>query len=150
MRQTVNRCRGDSVTFKWTMVNAGTTNATVDQRCFAMLGKCSLGFFSTVLLLRGSIQLTEMVPVQERCIGELINRVLPGPALGGFEWGDVSVRQNSDGEVVVVQAAGGMLRKTGASFIAHLKAEFRNSLGNRGFRLCIPAFEIRPRDRSSS
>jgi hypothetical protein len=32
--QTVNRCRGGSVTFTWTMVNAGTTNATVDQRFF--------------------------------------------------------------------------------------------------------------------
>jgi hypothetical protein len=32
--QTVNRCRGDSVTFTWTMANGGTTNATVDQRFF--------------------------------------------------------------------------------------------------------------------
>jgi len=32
--QTVSRCRGGSVTFTWTMVNAGTTNATVDQRFF--------------------------------------------------------------------------------------------------------------------
>jgi hypothetical protein len=32
--QTVNKCRGSNLTFKWTMVNAGTTNATVDQRFF--------------------------------------------------------------------------------------------------------------------
>jgi hypothetical protein len=32
--QTVNRCRGESVTFTWTMANGGTTNATVDQRFF--------------------------------------------------------------------------------------------------------------------
>jgi hypothetical protein len=31
---TVNKCRGDSVTFTWTMANGGTTNATVDQRFF--------------------------------------------------------------------------------------------------------------------
>lgn len=32
--QTVTRCRGESVSFTWTMVNAGTANATVDQRFF--------------------------------------------------------------------------------------------------------------------
>ena len=32
--QTVNRCRGDSVTFKWTMANGGTVDATVDQKFF--------------------------------------------------------------------------------------------------------------------
>jgi hypothetical protein len=32
--QTVNRCRGDSINFIWTMANGGTTDATVDQRFF--------------------------------------------------------------------------------------------------------------------
>lgn len=31
---TVTRCRGASVTFTWSMVNAGTTNVTCDQRFF--------------------------------------------------------------------------------------------------------------------
>src|ERR1051325_6705429 len=31
---TVNRCRGASVNFVWSMVNAGTTNVTCDQRFF--------------------------------------------------------------------------------------------------------------------
>jgi|EndMetStandDraft_5_1072996.scaffolds.fasta_scaffold23648_2 hypothetical protein len=32
--QTVNMCRGDSLTFTWTMANGGTTDATVDQRFY--------------------------------------------------------------------------------------------------------------------
>jgi hypothetical protein len=32
--ETVTRCRGDAVTFNWTMVNAGTVDATVDNRFF--------------------------------------------------------------------------------------------------------------------
>lgn len=32
--ETVTRCRGESVTFTWTVVNAGTVNATTDQRFF--------------------------------------------------------------------------------------------------------------------
>jgi hypothetical protein len=31
---TVTRCRGEAVTFNWTMSNAGTVNATVDNRFF--------------------------------------------------------------------------------------------------------------------
>ena len=32
--ETVTRCRGEAVTFNWTMVNAGTVDATVDNRFF--------------------------------------------------------------------------------------------------------------------